>query len=63
MSVDLSATTDVLYSDECQTKKAFRHVERLLPLFRGVVKLEAKLLHTRNDKKEIHKSRVQFSRK
>ena len=26
------------YSDECRTKKAFKYVKRMLPLFRAVVK-------------------------
>ena len=29
---------DVLYSDECRTKKSFQYVKIMLPLFRAVVK-------------------------
>ena len=29
--------SDVLYSDECRTKKAFQYVKRMLPLFLAVV--------------------------
>ena len=31
--------SDILCSDVCRTKKAFQYVERMLPLFRAVVKL------------------------
>ena len=31
--------SDVSYSDECRTKKAFKYVKRMLPLFRAVVKI------------------------
>ena len=34
----LRLLSDVSYSDECPTEKAFQYVERMLPLFRVVVK-------------------------
>ena len=33
--------SDVSYSDECRTKKAFTYAKRMLPLFRAVVKFMA----------------------
>ena len=38
MPSNLKCNTLVLYPDECRTKKAFKYVNRMLPLFRAVVK-------------------------
>ena len=35
----ITSLSDVLYSEECWTKKSFQYVKIMLPLFRAVVKL------------------------